>query len=75
MLSVQIFALDRVPERLQLARDFGAEPLDGSSMEAAQAAVQEATDGRGADAVMEAVGSQATLRAGFSLLRVGGEPH
>ena len=71
-MHVQIFAVDRVPHRLQLAKEFGAEPLDGTDMTAVQAAVQAATGGRGADCVMEAVGSQATLKASFDLLRIGG---
>lgn len=68
-----MFALDRVPDRLWLAREFGAEPLDGADMAAAESAVREASGGRGADCVMEAVGSQATLKVAFDLLRIGGQ--
>ena len=64
--------MDRVPERLYLAQQFGAEPLDGSDFAAASAAVKAASGGRGADCVMEAVGSQATLKVSFDLLRIGG---
>jgi threonine dehydrogenase-like Zn-dependent dehydrogenase len=67
----RVFALDPVPERREMARVFGAEPLDpgeGSTLEA----VRGATDGRGADALLEAVGSPAATRLAFDLVRPGG---
>jgi threonine dehydrogenase-like Zn-dependent dehydrogenase len=65
-----VFAVDAVPERLGLAGRFGATPLalgDGVA-----AAVREATDGRGADAVLEIVGSEQAARLAFDLVRAGG---
>ena len=50
----RIVAIDGVPERLELARSFGAESVsfeDGSPLDV----VREATEGRGADAVLEQI--------------------
>jgi threonine dehydrogenase-like Zn-dependent dehydrogenase len=67
----RIFALDTLPERLALAQRYGAEPVDVSGGEAA-ARLREATDGRGADSVVEAVGSPQATRLAFDLVRPGG---
>jgi threonine dehydrogenase-like Zn-dependent dehydrogenase len=66
----RVFAVDGVAERLALAERFGAEPLhrDGDLA----GAVREATAGRGADAVLEAIGSEAAARLAFDLVRPGG---
>ena len=66
----RIFAVDAIPERLVLAARFGAEPL--SLKDDVAAAVREATDGRGADAVLEVVGSPEASRLAFDLVRPGG---
>jgi threonine dehydrogenase-like Zn-dependent dehydrogenase len=66
-----IFAIDRVPERLALAGSLGAIPVDASQVDAAEF-VRDATDGRGVDAVLEAVGSGDALRLAYALLRPGG---
>jgi threonine dehydrogenase-like Zn-dependent dehydrogenase len=68
--AARVFALDRVPERLALAERFGATALNVD--DDALAAVGEATDGRGADAVLEVVGSAAAHRLALDLLRPGG---
>lgn len=70
----RVFALDPAPERRELARRFGAEALDAGAGEVAPAvqAVREATEGRGADAVVEAVGSAEATRLAFDLVRPGG---
>lgn len=65
----RVLAVDPVAERRALAERFGAEPVD---LEAASPAVLEATEGRGADAVVEAVGSPAATRTAFDLARPGG---
>jgi threonine dehydrogenase-like Zn-dependent dehydrogenase len=66
----RVFAVDAVAERLALAARFGAEPLAlGGDL---VAAVHDATEGRGADAVLEAVGSAEASRLAFDLLRAGG---
>lgn len=66
----RVFAVDAVAERLALAERFGAEPLhrDGDL----PGAVRDATEGRGADAVLEAVGSAVASRLAFDLVRPGG---
>jgi len=66
----RVFAVDSVVERLALAERFGAEPLRLEHDPAA--AVRDATEGRGADAVLEVVGSEAAARLAFDLVRPGG---
>jgi threonine dehydrogenase-like Zn-dependent dehydrogenase len=66
-----VFAVDSIPERLELAARFGAQPVDRLATDPVEL-VTEATDGRGADAVCEAVGSADALRMGVDLLRPGG---
>jgi threonine dehydrogenase-like Zn-dependent dehydrogenase len=66
-----VLALDRVPERLALAARFGAHPVDLSREDPAER-VRAATSGRGADAVLEAVGSPEATRLAFELARAGG---
>lgn len=66
----RLFAVDSLAERLALAGRFGAEPLDlgGDPV----SAVLEATDGRGADAVLEVVGSPEATRLAIDIARPGG---
>lgn len=66
-----IFAIDAVPERLQLAERFGGTPVDFAK-EDVRGKILDATDGRGADAVLEVVGSPAAGRSAFELVRPGG---
>jgi threonine dehydrogenase-like Zn-dependent dehydrogenase len=67
----RILAVDQVPERLARAERLGAEPIDaGSAPGAAQ--VMEATGGRGADSVIEAVGADATVLDAVSCAASGG---
>lgn len=66
----RIFALDGVAERRVLAEAFGAEPLDPGADESVEA-VRRATGGRGADAVLEAVGSPEATSLAFDLARPG----
>lgn len=66
-----ILAIDRVAYRLERAQALGAMPVDASRNDVATA-VFEATEGRGADAVIEAVGSRETVRLAFDLVRTGG---
>jgi len=66
-----LFAIDHSNERLQMAKEFGATPLNPSVSDV-RAAVMEATRGRGADAVMEVVGSPEALRLSMDILRPGG---
>lgn len=66
-----LFALDSVPDRLERARAFGATPVDIRSTDA-RALILEATDGCGADAVLEVVGSPEAGRSAYDLVRAGG---
>ena len=66
-----IFAVDSIPERLELARRYGATPIDFGAQHASTV-IREATDGRGADAVLEVVGSPEAGRAAYELVRPGG---
>jgi threonine dehydrogenase-like Zn-dependent dehydrogenase len=67
----RILAIDRVPHRLAVAESLGATPVNASTLDPS-AAVNEATEGRGVDAVIEAVGSRETVASAFQLVRTGG---
>jgi threonine dehydrogenase-like Zn-dependent dehydrogenase len=54
----RVIAIDRVPERLQMAKDGGAEILNFEEVEVGEA-LNEMTGGRGPDSVMDAVGMEA----------------
>jgi len=64
-----IFAIDSVPERLEHARKFGAAPI---SLTGAAEHIRNLTQGRGADAVMEAVGNESAGKLAYDLVRPGG---
>lgn len=66
-----LYAIDSVPERLQWAQDFGAIPLNLNSDDL-ESVIKKATDGRGADGIIEVVGSENALALGFKLVRNGG---
>ena len=68
--AARIFALDLVPERLQWAGRFGAEPVDAAIQPVER--IRELTQGRGVDAVLEAIGSADATRLAFDLVRPGG---
>src|SRR6186997_266007 len=53
--ATRVFAIDSVQERLQMAASFGATPLHLEEQEPKQA-IRAATDGLGADVVVDAVG-------------------
>ena len=69
--AARVFALDYLPERLELAERFGAEPLPHGD-EDPLARVRAATGGRGADVVLEMVGSPQASRLAIDLVRTGG---
>ena len=66
-----LYAVDRVPERLALAREFGAIPVNFESQDV-KGLILDATNGRGADAVLEVVGSPQASRLAYDLVRPGG---
>jgi threonine dehydrogenase-like Zn-dependent dehydrogenase len=77
----RIIALSRHQDRQQLALEFGATDLVAERGEAAAEAVMELTEGVGADAVMECVGTDQSMGTAFAVARPGamvgyvGVPH
>lgn len=65
-LFAQVFATDPQPARLELARKHGATALP---LDELRPAILKATDGRGADAVLEVVGVEPALRTAMELIR------
>ena len=67
----RILAVDTVPERLARAEALGAEPID-ASQGSTPAQVLAATAGRGAAAVIEAVGADQTIQDALFCCALGG---
>lgn len=77
-VTLQIFAIDNVQERLDLAKEFGATPANGKDRNEVLQAISKGTEGRGVDCALEAVGAQPTIKLAFDLIRMGGKicsPH
>ena len=66
--AAEVFAVDPVPGRRDRAAAAGARPFDSPAAQA----VLEATDGLGADAVIDAVGSDTSLDDALACVRAGG---
>ncbi len=66
--AARVLGVDPVAGRRTRAADSGAEPVEGPTVES----VLEATGGRGADAVIDAVASDATLDDALASVRAGG---
>ncbi|KAG5928937.1 hypothetical protein E4U42_007642 [Claviceps africana] len=65
-----LFAVDAVDSRLEVARKLGAKPLNfKQDADEMRKRVMEATNGRGADIVVEVVGLSPALRTAFELVR------
>jgi threonine dehydrogenase-like Zn-dependent dehydrogenase len=71
MGAEKVFALDTIPERLAKAKEFGAIPIHGLE-QSAMDIIGDATEGRGADGILEAVGSHGAVKIGAELVRPGG---
>jgi alcohol dehydrogenase len=72
MGATTIIAVDRVPERLAIARRLGADHLvDFSKVNPVQE-IMRLTDGRGVDVAIEALGAQSTFEGALRVLRPGG---
>jgi len=67
----RVYAIDTIPERLDMARKFGAMAINSSNQNPIEV-IKAITDGRGADGVMEAVGNSATNKLAYNLVRPGG---
>ncbi|WP_298457516.1 zinc-dependent alcohol dehydrogenase [uncultured Cellulomonas sp.] len=57
--AAKVIGVDLVPERLEMARRHGIDVIDLREVDDVSAAVRDLTDGRGADATIEAVGMEA----------------
>jgi 2-desacetyl-2-hydroxyethyl bacteriochlorophyllide A dehydrogenase len=66
--AAHVFAIDSVPERLSVAEAFGAEPLHLVEQDV-RAAVRGATEGRGVDVTIDAVGDPKVLESAIRLTR------
>lgn len=66
-----VLAIDSIPERLELAERYGARALV-LGRDDLSAAVRASTDGRGADVVLEVVGSPQASALAYELVRLGG---
>jgi threonine dehydrogenase-like Zn-dependent dehydrogenase len=69
--AAHVVAVDGVPSRLETAERFGAIPVSYLGGDP-RAAVDARTEGRGADAAIEAVGSEEATRMAADLVRPGG---
>jgi L-iditol 2-dehydrogenase len=67
-----VITSDLYPERLRIAKSLGFEHLIDASKSDAAASVRERTEGRGADAVILAVGSNGLIRPAMDSARAGG---
>jgi len=66
----RVFAIDRVPSRLEAARALGATPIDAARDPFGE--IRAATGGQGPDAVIEAVGADETIALAIQLVRTAG---
>ena len=67
-----VIGVDRLPDRLQIARQMGADHVIDSSHLDAVAEILKLTGGRGVDVAIEALGTQQTFEAALRVLRPGG---
>jgi threonine dehydrogenase-like Zn-dependent dehydrogenase len=67
-----IIGVDSVPERLAMARQFGANVVINYKETDPVAAIKALTEGRGADVTIEALGRQETFENALRALRPGG---
>jgi len=66
-----VFVLDKIPEKLELIRQFGAQPIHVDQDDPI-ASVRRATNGLGVSGAFEAVGAAATVRTAYELCVSGG---
>jgi 2-desacetyl-2-hydroxyethyl bacteriochlorophyllide A dehydrogenase len=69
--AAHVLAIDTVPERLKMAESFGAELVHLGEQDA-RAIVRAATDGRGVDVSIDAVGDPKVLESAIRLTRACG---
>ena len=68
-----VFVADKVPHRLRLAREVGADLTINPTSESLSDAVHDLTRGRGVDLVLDAAGAVETINAGIAIARPGGQ--
>ena len=68
----RVFIADRLPYRLKLAQQMGADVTIDTTAEKLVDVVLESTRGRGVDKVLECAGSLETVNAGIRMARPGG---
>jgi L-iditol 2-dehydrogenase len=71
-VGVTVITSDLYPERLRISESLGFENLIDASQQDAVRSVREQTEGRGADAVILAVGSNGLIRPAMDAVRPGG---
>jgi len=69
--AAKVLAVDTVPERLEVAQAFGAEPVHLTEQDV-RAAARGATEGRGVDVCVDAVGDPRALEMAIRLTRACG---
>src|SRR5690606_8670090 len=72
MGATAIFAVDMLPERLEMARKLGADHCINSANTDPDDEIMRLTSGRGVDVAIEALGKQTTFEAALRVLRPGG---
>jgi propanol-preferring alcohol dehydrogenase len=73
MTPANVIAMDTKADALELASRFGADLAIRADAEDAVAQVRDATDGRGADVVIDFVGSDSTMSNAFACAMVQGD--
>jgi threonine dehydrogenase-like Zn-dependent dehydrogenase len=71
--ATTIIGVDRLSDRLAMARRLGADHVIDASTADPVAEIMRLTDGRGVDVAIEALGTQATFEAALRVLRPGGD--
>jgi alcohol dehydrogenase len=70
--ATTIIGIDRLPERLAMAKRLGANHVVDYTKDDPVEAIRRITNGRGVDVAIEALGTQATFEAALRVLRPGG---
>ncbi|SDW48187.1 zinc-binding alcohol dehydrogenase family protein [Paenibacillus sp. CF384] len=72
LFNVKVFAVDVVPERLESARQFGADVLINPREQDTQKTIDEQTGGEGANIVIESAGLKLTMEQAIHIVSPGG---
>lgn len=67
-----LYAVDNVPERMEMAKEFGADKVLNFETDDLAKELDAVTEGRGPDAVLEVVGSEQALDTSFRVVRRSG---